>query len=85
MSMAGAVAPAKISLGGAQMQTHGRAEITFEQLDFVGQARSINGTIRHLERAIEAHRRRAITEGRDAKQVLDNRIDGVRRMLGRLS
>jgi hypothetical protein len=77
--------PAEIPLGGYKMQTHGRDEKTFEQLDFAGQNRSIYGTIRHLERAIEAHRRRALTEGRDAQRVVDSRIDGVRQMLERLS
>ncbi len=67
------------------MDTYGIAEQTFEELDFAGQARSINGTIRHLERAIEAHLRTATAEGRDAQQVLDSRIDQVRRMLDRLS
>ena len=67
------------------MQTHGMAEQTFEELDFAGQSRSINGTIRHLERAIEAHLRRATAEERDAQQVLASRIEEVGRMLDRLS
>jgi hypothetical protein len=67
------------------MQTHGIAEQTFEELDFAGQSRSINGTIRHLERAIEALVRRAAAEGRDAKEVLDSRVKEVQRMLDRLS
>jgi uncharacterized protein YicC (UPF0701 family) len=67
------------------MQTHGVAEQTFEELDFAGQSRSINGTVRHLERAIAALVRRAASEGREAKEVLDSRIDEVRRMLDRLS
>ena len=66
------------------MQTHGVAEQTFEELDFAGQSRSINGTISHLERAVRAHIRRATEEGRNTQQVLRSRIEEVRRMLERL-
>jgi len=66
------------------MHTHGIAEQSFEELDFAGQSRSINGTVSHLERAIKAHVRRATDEGRDSQQILRNRIDEVRRMLERL-
>ncbi len=62
----------------------GMAEQTFEELNFAGQSRSINGSVRHLERAMEAHLRRATAEERDAQQVLDSRIEVVRRMLDRL-
>jgi hypothetical protein len=67
------------------MATHGIAELSFDELDFAGQARSINGSIRHMERAIRAHVRRASFEGRDIELVLNSRIDEVRRMLARLA
>ena len=44
--------------------THGKLEQTFEELDFQGQSRSINGQVNRLIASIKAHLRKvnSITE-----------------------
>ena len=39
--------------------THGKLEQTFEELDFQGQSRSINGQVNRLIASIRAHLRKA--------------------------
>jgi hypothetical protein len=67
-----------------QYMAHGRNQQKFEELDFVGQSRSINGSTRHMERAITANVGRAAVEGRDVDAVLAVRINTVQQMLDRL-
>lgn len=67
------------------MYKHGVSQAAFEKLDFGGQARSINGTIRHLERAIAANVRKGSTQGRDVHSILKSRIEIAKRMLDRLA
>ena len=67
------------------MGTHGKDDLDFDSLDFAGQSRSINGTIRHLERQVRAHMRRAGELGKDEAEVVRSRIDQIRRMIDRLS
>lgn len=51
------------------MHLHGRDQLRFSELDFAGQARSINGTARHDERALERHLELAIEQSRDPEEV----------------
>lgn len=64
---------------------HGRNNLPFRDLDFHGQARSINGTVRHTERALEANLERAEEEGRDAEEVFRTRIALLIRMAERVA
>lgn len=45
--------------------THGQNEETFEDLSYSNQAKSINGQIRVLEKALLAHFRKGRTESKD--------------------
>lgn len=64
---------------------HGQDGRKFEELDFAGQARSINGQILSVERAIIAHKRRASEEAeRDETETLTKCIEQVSAMLQRL-
>ena len=45
--------------------THGQNEETFEDLSYSNQAKSINGQIRVLEKALLAHFRKGGTESKD--------------------
>ncbi len=60
--------------------THGSEEKTFENLCFADQARSINGQVRTLEKAIKAHLRRADEEERNTIETKNIIIDQVHRM-----
>lgn len=48
--------------------THGIDEKTFAELDYLGQARSLNAQILSIERALNAHFTRAKLEGRDVNE-----------------
>jgi len=64
---------------------HGQDGLTFEELDFAGQARSINGQVLNVERAVTAHVRRARDEAeRDETETLTKCINQVSAMLERL-
>ena len=64
---------------------HGHDGRKFEELDFAGQAQSINGQIMNVERAINAHIRRAGEEdGRNEVETLTKCIEQVSSMLERL-
>ena len=52
----------------------------FETYNFRQQALSINGRVADLRRAIHAHVRRAVSEGRNPIAVQRKCIDQVRRM-----
>ncbi len=58
---------------------------TFEELDFVGQARSINAQIAVLGRAIRANLRRAQQERRDIRLVHGVRTDQIERLRQRVA
>jgi hypothetical protein len=64
---------------------HGRNNLPFRDLDFHGQARSINGTVRHTERALEANLERALEEGRDPEEVFHTRTAQIVRMAERVA
>lgn len=64
--------------------THGINEESFEELDFAGQARAINGTARIIEKAIIAHLRRASTEKRDDAQIRQTYIGLLQRLICRI-
>jgi hypothetical protein len=66
------------------MSRHGHDQVTFDDLDFHGRARSINGTIRHLERAIRKHIREAQRFGKNPRTVHETTTGQVERLLGRL-
>ncbi|MGA7219516.1 MAG: hypothetical protein WBX38_14440 [Candidatus Sulfotelmatobacter sp.] len=58
---------------------------TFEELDFVGQAMSINAQIAILGHAIRANLRRAGQERRDTKIVRNTRTDQIERLRQRIA
>jgi len=70
--------------GANLMSGHGHDQITFDDLDFHGRARSVNGAIRHLERAIRKHVREARRFGKDPKVVHATTTAQVERLLRRL-
>lgn len=49
--------------------THGKDEKSFEELDYVGQARTLNAQILVLSKGINAHLRRGVTEGKNIAEV----------------
>jgi hypothetical protein len=66
------------------MNRHGKNRLTFAALSFAGQSRSITGAVRHLERAVLAHLRRATAEGRDRAVLLGGCIARLSRLIERL-
>ena len=66
------------------MTLHGRDQVTFDDLDFHGRSRSINGAIRHLERAIRKHIREARRFGKDPRIVHETTTGQIERLLVRL-
>ena len=64
--------------------THGKDEQKFAELDYVGQARSLNAQILSLERALNAHFKRGESENRSLdeskekyKLQLERLIEGL--------
>lgn len=49
--------------------THGQNEQCFGELDYIGQARSLNGNIQNLRKALEAHISKGINEGKDIDEM----------------
>ena len=49
--------------------THGREEKAFEDLSFSDQAKSLNGQIRTIEKAIITHSRKAAFEGKTETEI----------------
>jgi hypothetical protein len=62
------------------MRRHKQNTCTFRELDFPGQAKSISGTIRHLERACPAHWDNA----QNPRQAWDKCIAQIERLATRL-
>ena len=58
---------------------------TFEELTFAEQAKSIQGQIMVLQRAIRAHVRRAEEEGREPDKVRITCLGQISRLMGRLT
>jgi len=58
---------------------------TFEELDFVGQARSINAQISVLGRAIRANLRKAWQDGRDFRHFRKIRASQIERLHKRIA
>jgi len=65
--------------------THGKEELTFEDLSFAGQAKSINGQIRVLEKSILANIRKAEQENRDIPEIKKTKINQLLRLLNRIN
>ncbi|MDR1120440.1 MAG: hypothetical protein LBM08_05940 [Dysgonamonadaceae bacterium] len=64
------------------MKAHRNNSKTFEELDYVGQAKSITAQAMSLKRAIKAHERRAIEENmKDCSTIKDKCIMQVTKML----
>ena len=64
--------------------THGTRQQSFEELDFKGQAKAINGTARTIEKEIVAHIRRAANENRDVIQIRQTYKELLQRIINRL-
>ena len=58
---------------------------TFEELTFAEQAKSIQGQLMVLQRAIRAHVRRAEEEGREPDEVRITCLGQIARLMGRLT
>lgn len=58
---------------------------TFQELDYAGQARSINAQINGLVRAINAHITRAKEEGRNVVELRHNVIMQILRAIARIN
>lgn len=58
---------------------------TFEELDFAGQARSINAQVSRLQASIQAHVRKAPDCGKDATATLLKCIGQTARMIDRVT
>lgn len=56
--------------------------VTFDELTYAEQAKSINAMMRNLENAIKANARRSIAEGRD--NPIHKRIQNLKDMIRRL-
>ena len=67
-----------------EKSTHGIDEKTFEELDFVGQARAINGTARAVERMIIAHLKRAKEKKKNVADIRQKYIDLLQRLMDRI-
>jgi hypothetical protein len=63
--------------------THGKEELSFDDLNFSGQAQSINGQISRLEKAIKAHIRRANYDNIGA-ETREKCIGQLKRMIARI-
>lgn len=48
--------------------THGKDEKSFEELDYAGQARTLNAQILGIGKGLEAHIRRGVAEAKDVKE-----------------
>lgn len=57
--------------------THGKDEKSFEELDYVGQARSLNAQIMVLKKALNAHVRKAQIDG---KNNLEARLKYIKQL-----
>jgi len=68
-----------------RVRRHKNDTKTFEELDFVGQARSINAQIAVLGRAIRANLRRTRRERRDIRLVHSVRTDQIERLRQRIA
>jgi len=64
---------------------HKQDTLTFEDLDFAGQARSINAQVTRLQASIQAHVRKAPNCGKHATATLLKCIGQTARMLNRLT
>lgn len=65
--------------------THGKEELSFENLSFSGQAKSLNGQIRVLEKAILAHFRKAEQENRNMAEIKKTNMNQLIRLLNRIN
>jgi hypothetical protein len=63
---------------------HGRSRLSFAALTFAGKSRSLNGTIRHFERAVLAYVRQGEQEGREPVAILESGVSRLRRLADRL-
>ncbi len=52
--------------------THGKNELSFENLDYAGQARSINGHLSVLEKMLNIHFEKGKTENKDVKKSCES-------------
>lgn len=53
----------------AKKGTHGIDEKSFEELDYAGQARTLNMQIQGIQKGINAHIRRGTSEGKDVEDM----------------
>lgn len=65
--------------------THGKNEKSFEELDYVGQARSLNAQIMVLKKALNAHSRKSQIEGRNDLETRLKFIKQLTKIIDNLS
>jgi len=61
--------------------THGNDELKFSELDYVGQARSINAQILSLERALNAHIVRGMEESKSINKTKEKYMLQLERLI----
>lgn len=64
--------------------THGIDELKFSELDYIGQARSLNAQILSLERALNAHIERGNEEDKNINETKEKYILQLERLIKRL-
>ena len=65
------------------MPAHSNDTLTFEELSYAQQASSISAQILSLEKAMNAHIRRAIQEDKNSSELRENLISQLQRLLNR--
>jgi len=63
------------------VRRHKQDTATFKELDFAGQARSINATVLQVKRQFRAHLRRAIEDKKDVQAVKAKMLGVIERAL----
>ena len=63
---------------------HSNNTLTFEELNYAQQASSITAQINNVEKAINAHIRRAGSENRNIEELKTKLVKQVQRMLERI-
>ena len=64
------------------IKAHKKGTAAFDALDYAEQAKSINAQLLHIEAAIKANIKRAVSEGRESPK--ETRIGSLREVIERL-
>ena len=64
--------------------THGKDEKSFEELDYAGQARTLNAQILGIGKGLKAHIRLGLAEGKKIEEVKDKYKLQLMKIVGEL-